>query len=395
MRRPPHSPGRHLPLHAVSPRLSINTCGAFFDVPEQATALTCLLTFKLTNCSFLGLPDSFDQMPALSTLVLHKLNTHFPGSCCRLKSLETLVVTDCAYLGELPDPLSALTALKTPCLADSPLLILPDGIGGLTDLHTLYLKSYRARNLLLPSFTKLASLTRLELHECELVELPDAIGGMRRLRELYQPVLRSHEPHASDDAEAAGADQLLGSYPEVTHLPGTYALPNLNTVSLSIVIFPSALSRSLSSLEHLCLVLACEGELPFPLANLPCLRTLALVSTGVVKLPDFSTSMLQELRQLELCLPELTEIPSTIVALHKLTHLEINAPKLPALPDSIGALSRLCKLILSNCLVLTHLPGSLTQLAHLRELSMHKAAIKSLPPNFACLGRLQAAGGAV
>ncbi|CAI7847564.1 unnamed protein product, partial [Closterium sp. NIES-53] len=284
----------------------------------------------------------------------------------------------------------ALTALKTPCLADSPLLILPDGIGGLTDLHTLYLKSYRARNLLLPSFTKLASLTRLELHECELVELPDAIGGMRRLRELYQPVLRSHEPHASDDAEAAGADQLCAAEKDLGVLVGVTGNAQVGELSRG---HPS--TGSLSSLEHLCLVLACEGELPFPLANLPCLRTLALVSTGVVKLPDFSTSMLQELRQLELCLPELTEIPSTIVALHKLTHLEINAPKLPALPDSIGALSRLCKLILSNCLVLTHLPGSLTQLAHLRELSMHKAAIKSLPPNFACLGRLQAAGGAV
>ncbi|CAI5469232.1 unnamed protein product [Closterium sp. Yama58-4] len=414
--------------------LSIDASGTFFAVPEQATSLTCLRTL---NCSFLGLPDSFGQMPALTTLVLHELNTHFPRSCSSLQSLETLIFTKCVYLRELPDPLSALTALKTLCLADCPLLILPDDIGALTNLHTLYLKSYRARETLPPSFTRLASLTRLELHECELTELPHAIGEMSRLLELYllscPRIQRLPESVAAlpnlevlvvdkcnslfsvptslmhltrlKQLELTGCALLrkapeflpgsletlrLGSYPEVTHLPGTYALPSLKTVSLSIVIFPSALSRSLSSLEHLRLVLACESELPFPLADLPCLRSLALVSTGVVKLPDFSTSMLQELRHLELSLPELTEIPSTIAALHKLTHLEITAPKLLALPDSIGALSRLCKLTLSNCLALTHLPASLTQLAGLRELSVHKAAITSLPANFARLTRLQA-----
>ncbi|CAI5988274.1 unnamed protein product [Closterium sp. NIES-65] len=417
--------------------LSIDASGTFFDVPEQATALTRLRTLKLENCTVLGLPDSFGQMPTLTTLVLHNLNTHFPGSCSRLQSLETLIVTDCAYLRELPDPLSALTALKTLCLADSPLLILPDDIGGLTNLHTLYLKSYRARHLLPPSFTRLASLTRLELHKCELAELPEAMGELTRLRELYVlscswiqrlpesvSALLNLEVLVVDKCsslfsvptslmhlstlkqlELSGCALLrkapeflpgsletlrLGTYPEVTHLPGIYALSSLKSVSLSMVIFPSALSRSLSSLEHLRLVLACEGELPFPLADLPRLRTLALVSTGVVKLPDFSTSTLQELRQLEICLPELTEIPSTIAALQKLTNLEINAPKLRALLNSIGALSRLCKLIMSNCLALTHLPASLTQLACLRELTVHKAAITSLPPNFARLSRLQA-----
>ncbi|CAI5495943.1 unnamed protein product [Closterium sp. Naga37s-1] len=393
----------------------IDACGTFFDVPEQATALTRLRTLKLENCTVVGLPDSFGQMPALTTLVLHNLNTHFPGSCSRLQSLETLIVTESVYMGELPDPLSALTVLKTLCLANSPLVILPADIGGLTNLHTLYLKSYRARHLLPPSFTQLASLTRLELHKCELAELPEAMGELTRLRELYvlscsriqklpESVaallnldvlvvdkcsslfsVPSHEPHAFGDAEAAGADRLCAAEKGSRVLAGVAGNAQAGDLSGG---HPSA--GSLSSLEHLRLVLACEGELPFPLADLPRLRTIALVSTGVVKLPDFSTSTLQELRQLELCLPELTEIPSTIAALQKLTNLEINAPKLRALPNSIGALSRLCKLIMSNCLALTHLPASLTQLACLRELTVHKAAITSLPPNFARLSRLQA-----
>ncbi|CAI5527054.1 unnamed protein product [Closterium sp. Naga37s-1] len=355
----------------------------------------------------------------------------------RLQSLETLVVINCSTLDELPDDFGALTALKSLCVADCRSVVLPDDVGQLTNLHTLFLKSCTEPRLLPPSVTQLASLARLELHECDLAELPEAMGGLTRLRKLYLlscpriqqlpesvAALLRLEALVVDECSSLFSvptslinltrlKQLdltgcalvrrapeclpgsletlrLGSYQQVTHLPGTYALPRLNTVSFSNVIFPTDLSRSsLSSLEHLKLMLACEGEFPFPLADLPRLRTLTLISTGVVSLPEFSSCTLQELRQLEILLPELTEIPATIGALRKLTYLEIKAPKMPSLPDSIGALSRLGKLILSNSPALTHLPASLTQLARLRELRVRKAAITSLPANFAWLSRLQ------
>ncbi|CAI5458584.1 unnamed protein product [Closterium sp. Yama58-4] len=371
--------------------LSISMCHALLEQPEQLTSLTALRSLTLAECAFRGLPERFGHMPCLTTLVLHKLDTHFPASLMRLHSLETLIITHCATLAELPDGLGGLTSLKRLCVAECPSVVLPGDVGQLTNLHTLFLKSCSAPRLLPPSFTQLAALARLELHECDLAELPEAMGGLRRLRELYLlscpriqklpecvAALLNLQALVVDECSSLFSiptslinltrlKQLeltscallrtapeclpgsletlrLGSYQQVTHLPGTYALSRLNAVSFYNVIFPSAMSRSLSSLEHLKLMLACEGEFPFPLADLPRLRTLTLISTGVVRLPEFSSATLQELRQLEILMPELTEIPATIGALQKLTYLEIKAPKLPSLPNSIGALSRLGKL---------------------------------------------------
>ncbi|CAI5497027.1 unnamed protein product [Closterium sp. Naga37s-1] len=291
--------------------LSISMCGTLLDQPHQVTPLTALRSLNLAECAFFVLPDRLGHMPALTTLVLHKLNIHFPASFSRLQSLETLVVTDCATLAELPDGLGALTTLKSMCVTECPSVVLPHDVGQLTNLHTLFLKSCTEPRLLPPSFTLLASLARLELHECDLAELPEATGelsaaealvldncsslfsvpksliNLARLKQLELTgcaLLRTAPEFLPGSLETLR----LGSYQQVTHLPGTYALSSLNDLTFNNVIFPTALSRNLSSLEHLKLMFACEGEFPFPLAGLPRLRTLTLISTGVVRLPGFS-----------------------------------------------------------------------------------------------------------
>ncbi|CAI7837201.1 unnamed protein product [Closterium sp. NIES-54] len=353
----PDDMSEHLPCLR---ELSITMCDTLLEQLDQVTSLTALCPLKLAECSFCGLPDRFGQMPTLTTLVLHKLNIHFPALFSRLQSLETLVVTDCSSLAELPDGLGALTVLKSLCVAECPSMVLPADVGQLTNLHTLFLKSCSAPHLLLPSFTQLASLALLELHECDLAELPEATGELRRLQELY---LLSCHGFRSSQTEAAGADRLCTAEkgPEVPAGVAGNAqaggLPAGHTSAGHLCFLPPqqrelhqcdlplcAAKSSLASLEHLKIMLACEGEFPFPLADLPCLRTLTLINTGVVHLPEFSRSMLQELRQLAIPMPELTEIPATIGALQKLTYQEIKAPKLPSLPNSIGALSRLGKL---------------------------------------------------
>ncbi|CAI5962620.1 unnamed protein product [Closterium sp. NIES-65] len=163
--------------------LSISDC--FMKHPKQVTSLSCLRSLILSGCSFVGLPDSLGEMPALKTLVLDKLSLNFPASCSRLQSLETLVVSECTSCDELRGPLKFPTSLKTLCLAGSPFLVLPDNIGELINLETLFLNMYRTRHQLPSSFVQLASLTRLELQQCELAELPEAMGELRRLRELY------------------------------------------------------------------------------------------------------------------------------------------------------------------------------------------------------------------
>ncbi|CAI5459547.1 unnamed protein product [Closterium sp. Yama58-4] len=397
--------------------LTISGCRSFFEQPEQLTSLTNLRSLKLSDCGFAGLPHDFGELPALKTLVLHELNVNLPASCSRLKTLETLLVSDCAHLRELPEGFGALTALKTLGLAGSPSLILPDDIGQLTNLQTLFLRSYQQHHLLPSSFTHLASLTRLELQDCALAELPEAMGELRCLRELYVQscshlqklpdsvsallgleILRLKELELTGCGLLRKAPEFLpgslealsvGCLHQVTRLPGAYNLPCLRKANLYMVIFPSALSRSLSCLEHLKLYLAWEEEFPFPLTAFPHLRSLSILSTGVMKLPEISSSSLQELRQLAILLPELTELPPTIAALQKLTYMEIRAPKLSSLPDSLMALTRLRKLILSESQALTHLPASLTHLSCLCELRVHHGSITCLPPNFSRLSRLQ------
>ncbi|CAI5492491.1 unnamed protein product [Closterium sp. Naga37s-1] len=178
----PHNIIERLPcLHD----LSISACDTLLEQPKAVTLLTGLRSLKLARCPFVGLQDYLGEMNALTTLMLHKLNIYFPASCSQLKALHTLAVIDCEYLDDLPDPLSALTVLSTLCLAGSPFLVLPNDIRGLTNLQTVFVKTYRAREILPSSFTQLASLAHLELHECELVDLPEAVGELRRLRELY------------------------------------------------------------------------------------------------------------------------------------------------------------------------------------------------------------------
>ncbi|CAI7802502.1 unnamed protein product [Closterium sp. NIES-53] len=286
----PDDMSEHLPCLR---ELSITMCDTLLEQLDQVTLLTALCSLKLAECSFCGLPDRFGQMPTLTTLVLHKLNIHFPALFSRLQSLETLVVTDCSSLAELPNGLGALTVLKSLCVAECPSMVLPADVGQLTNLHTLFLKSCSAPHLLLPSFTQLASLALLELHECDLAELPEATGELRRLQELYLlschwiqklpesvAALLSLEALVVDECsnlfsvptslinlaqlkqlELTGCALLrkapkclpgsletlkLGGYQQVTHLLGTYAFSRLNSVSFTNVIFPSALPKAAS-----------------------------------------------------------------------------------------------------------------------------------------------------
>ncbi|CAI7743285.1 unnamed protein product [Closterium sp. NIES-53] len=161
-------------------RVSLYQCDELQNLPHDiAERLPCLRDLSISACDTL-----LEQPKARNpTRSFHSVRDY--ESSAQLKALHTLAVIDCEYLDDLPHPLSALTALSTLCLAGSPFLVLPDDIGGLTNLQTVFLKTYRARETLPSSFTQLASLARLELHECELIDLPEAVGELRRLRELY------------------------------------------------------------------------------------------------------------------------------------------------------------------------------------------------------------------
>ncbi|CAI5460497.1 unnamed protein product [Closterium sp. Yama58-4] len=426
--------------------LSISNCKNISDWTDQFTSFTCLESLTISGCNVSLLPENMGDLPALKTLVLDESRLcRLPASFTSLTSLETLLVLHFLW-DDLPAGLGCLTALRTLSLvcSRSPNLDLQEDLVGLTSLQTFRLQQY-LREQLPPSFTQLASLTRLELDECSLVGLPEGVGTMARLQELcihacpditgitesvtnlvnLRVLIIDKCPHFSSlprrldsltsltQLEVRGCE-LLNEAPQalplrlqtlifknkqqMVSLPDLATLTELRKLCLGIVGAECVedIGGHLSGLEHLevQLVLGGEGaeETLSALTRLSCLHTLTLKGDCSFKrLVECDGEGLLELRQLNMdtTCDEFTELPATFTTLNHLTSLQIHAPKLSSLPEALGALSRLRKLNLSNCSSLTHLPASLTQLSCLHELNVSNTSIRLLPPGLTQLSRLR------
>ncbi|CAI5994668.1 unnamed protein product [Closterium sp. NIES-65] len=445
--------GERLPnsFEEMLPRLqelSISNWRSFSGLTDQFTSLACLESLTISSCDveeldqFSTLPENFGDLPALKSLVLHKLPLcHLPASFTRLASLETFLLVGCEEMEELPAGFGFLSALRTLSLVCSPTLKLPEDLGGLTNLQTFHLKQYRKEQLP-SSFSQLASLTRLELDQCSVGGLLEGVGEMAKLQELFIQDCRditeipesvsglvslrvlvivrcaslTSVPRRLDSLtrltqlEVRGCEVLkeapqalplslqalsFVNNEEVVSLPSIPRLAELRTLHLGIVGARCLLGIGyhLSALEHLELALGEDAyEFLFALTRLSRLRTLTLKEVrSLNRLVKCGGSALQELRQLNIhtTCDELTELPAAITTLHHLTSLRILSPKLSSLPDSLGAFSRLRRLDLSKCLSLMHLPGSLTQLSCLHELNLSCTSIRLLPADFTQLSRLK------
>ncbi|CAI6006612.1 unnamed protein product [Closterium sp. NIES-65] len=426
--------------------LTVSSCDALEELPEDFCSLEHLETLLIIDCErFSCLPENIGSLAALKTLVLDSLLLleFLPDSVCQLSSLETfflLPVLSCSF-GELPADFCCLTALTTLCLGR---VALPADIGRLRNLHTLLLRdSYLSRHLPC-SLSEVASLTRLELNECDVELLPEGVWSLSNLRELHlsscceltalpasvtcltalealsladSPCLAS-VPTRLDGLtrlkrlEVARCD-MLAQPPQVLPasiewlswrsswsqkhamaLPDVSTLTGLRTLRLDEVSVACgvAVSRSLSHLEHLHLNLADDTEeLPFALTFLSRLRTLIIDSAwSLQRLPADIGSALPQLRKLKLVnAHELRELPASVAELENLTSLVCYARKLASLPHAIGALSRLRELHLIGCEQLEQLPASLTQLACLNKLSIRDSPIRSLCSTAAQFTRLR------
>ncbi|GJP33237.1 hypothetical protein CLOM_g17789 [Closterium sp. NIES-68] len=418
--------------------LNFRFCELFFHLPQDFTSLNSLESLVISMCnSFSRLPEDFGRLPALKTLVLDELPRlcHLPASLSELSSLETLFLIGSPEIRQLPAGFCSLTGLKTLCLMKMPGIVLPEGIGGLSSLQTFLLNDNDHHQLLPASFTQLSSLTRLELSKITMDNLPADIGNLIRLRQLHVHCCTVNElPESLTSLSKlevltfvecrelmvpSGLENLrklkrlelpceppqplppslevltLGSKKNFTSLPDIAMPASLQKLSFTFVEMQSGgmvLSRSLANLQHLELVLdESVKAIPFPLISLPHLRTLEILSAGILEeLPSNIGSAMPQLRQLLIHEADsLTELPASVTQLQHLTSLEVWAPKLASVPHDIGALSQLRRLDLSNCLALEQLPSSLTQLSCLHELVLKNTSIRSLPPSFAHLTRLR------
>ncbi|CAI7783562.1 unnamed protein product [Closterium sp. NIES-53] len=193
--------------------LTISHCSGLSRLPEGFGNLRALQTLVLRNLSLSNLPDSILHPSALETLVLHTLPlsrlsdsicqltslktlvmfhlplSFLPNTVCQLTSLETFILIDCngntQGTIQLPETFCFLTALQTLCVARMPQLRLPEDIGKLFKLQTVFLDGLLQQPRLPSTFTQLSSLTRLELSGCMIQVLPDNLGDLTNLQELH------------------------------------------------------------------------------------------------------------------------------------------------------------------------------------------------------------------
>ncbi|GJP33235.1 hypothetical protein CLOM_g17787 [Closterium sp. NIES-68] len=417
----------HLPdaLGEILPclrQLTIRSCYSLTQLPRNLTSLSCLESLTLSRCSNLSsLPENFGELTALKALVLDQLHLqHLPDSLCQLPSLESLLLLiPRRYIGpQEPDR-----------------IVLPEGIGVLTNLRTLVLRNYGGQPLP-PSFTQLPSLKRLEvdscrmeglvwelqalsnlqqlrIHTCPIRKLPGSLTCLTDLRvltvgncaSLTSLPRRLHHLARLTQLEVTGCARLAGtfeslpsslealsqdSYKRAISLPDLSALQKLRSLTFRLLG-----GRSGSHQTHVGMVChRAEGAtMGLPLAFLSQLwplspRSIREILKHELKAPG---AVVQQLRHLAIHHDDrLRELPPALSELQHLTSLEVcHAPKLACLPSPLGCLSQLRKLSVSNCSALEHLPDSLTQLALLHDLDASYTAIRSLPFGLAELSRLR------
>ncbi|TXG68511.1 hypothetical protein EZV62_003446 [Acer yangbiense] len=145
---------------------------------EYLGVLWCLMLPKVPNSiEILDLIDtvieapSFEDHDSLDSLYLNNSSMlkSLPSSICKLKYLETLCLFDCSNIDKLPE--------------------IPPSISCLKRLDSLNFSGCKGENavclILPPNLLGLDNLRELHLSDCGITELPDNLGRLTSLETLY------------------------------------------------------------------------------------------------------------------------------------------------------------------------------------------------------------------
>ncbi|KAL6328608.1 hypothetical protein AAG906_003293 [Vitis piasezkii] len=230
--------------------------------------LESLQILTLSGCSKLkkfpevqGAMDNLSELSLKGTAIkdchLQSLES-LPGCIFKLKSLKTLILSNCLRLKKLPEIQENMESLKELFLDDTGLRELPSSIEHLNGLVLLKLKNCKRLASLPESICKLTSLQTLTLSGCsELKKLPDDMGAY-------------NSRNLALSLRASPTDGLRLSSLTVLH-----SLKKLNLSDRNLL--EGALPSDLSSLSWLeCLDLSRNNFITVPtsLSRLPHLRRL-------------------------------------------------------------------------------------------------------------------------
>ncbi|KAL3691122.1 hypothetical protein R1sor_004773 [Riccia sorocarpa] len=288
--------------------------------------------------------ENIEELGALSVLIFENCSfVQLPQNFYRLRCLKILRIHSGKSIGELPENISMLPALKHLSL-NVPLKRLPNSLLDVGSLQTLTLKGERLQAwpdpITVDPDCHLTALTELHLNNLPaLVGLPDTFGGLASLK------------HLTIDSCAA-----LKELPE-----GFGALSELRTLSISHCEKLELLCESFSSLSQL---------RRLSLLNLPKLRMLPTTIGGLLSLEEmrvFSCSAMKELPESFTSLPSLRALSihrchalETLSPENKYYHVNqgkenlksldvYRCPNLQGLPTTLGQLKSLEDFAVSEC----------------------------------------------
>ena len=287
--------------------------------------------------------------------LLTKIDEGYKPTEQELKELSCIEKIEWLGIEKIPESIGKLTNLQSLYLRSTQISALPESIGKLTNLQSLDL-SYTQISELPESIGNLTSLQSLNLDSTQISVLPESIWNLTRLQDLN-----------------------LG-YAQISELPESIGnltnLQSLNLDSTQISVLPESI-WNLTRLQSLDLSFTQISELPESIWNLTSLQTLDLRATKIRALPE-SIGNLTSLQSLILRATQISVLPESIGKLTNLQYLSLNSTQINELPESIGKLTNLQRLDLSFTQI-RELPESIGNLKSLQSLFLRFSQISVLP----------------
>lgn len=155
-------------------------------IPEEVWNLELLEELNLVESNIETLPKGIEKLKTLKVLNLSdcKNLAQLPEMIGSLVLLEELFLSGCRKIEALPNQINNLKMLKVLSLSDSNLIALPNEVGCLLSLETVYLRKTKL-TALPEAIGNLKSLKKLSLSDNEhLAQLPERIGELEALEKL-------------------------------------------------------------------------------------------------------------------------------------------------------------------------------------------------------------------
>ncbi|THG08829.1 hypothetical protein TEA_024280 [Camellia sinensis var. sinensis] len=323
--------------------------------------LPFLVELHLLRCELDHFPPLLSAINFTSLAVLDLSGNYFssliPGWIFSLGSLVSLHLSDCNFMGQMPEGSWNLTSLQT-----------------LDVSHNYKLDSTLPNSL----FSTTNSLVRLSLaHSGFHGPLPTLVPNMTNLSHL--------------DLSSNNLDSTIPSW--------LYSFSHLEFLDLAYNRLEGGISNEIGNLTSAIFLNLSqnnlEGSLPNSIGNLVSLHSLDLSYNGLEESLPRSLGNLCNLISIDLShnkfSGELFTLSSKCTAIHALEHMRLDDNQLSGhIPDQIGQFENLSSLLLSGNLLYGPIPETLGRLTSLYELSLEENQLNgTLPQSLGHLSKLQ------